>query len=210
MTAEAIVLAGGLGTRLGALTAGVPKPMVPIRGRPFLCFVLDYLVREGISRIILSVGYLHEAIEAFFGTRYRDTEIIYAVEDEPLGTGGALRLALSLAQTDLVLVLNGDTIFPVPVRFLVEAQQRLEADLVMALKRVTESGRFGRIELDAGRVTSFMEKSGAGAALINGGVYLVRRERILAHLPRSAGSLERDVLPGLVRSHVIAGVIADA
>ena len=111
---EAIVLAGGRGTRLQPLVNDRPKPMAEINGRPFLAWLLDDLITKGITRIILSVGYRHEMIRNWFGERYRGCELCYAVEETPLGTGGGLRKALELARSEVVFVVNGDTWFPVP------------------------------------------------------------------------------------------------
>ena len=110
---EAIVLAGGFGTRLAHIVSDVPKPMAPVCGRPFLRFILDDLQKKGVERIILATGYKRECIEEFFGTHYRGMEIVYSPEDTPLGTGGAIKRALSLCREDWVAVLNGDTYFDV-------------------------------------------------------------------------------------------------
>jgi D-glycero-alpha-D-manno-heptose 1-phosphate guanylyltransferase len=207
---EAIVLAGGRGTRLGALTGQLPKPMVPVAGRPFLAFVLDHLVGQGVTRIILSVGYLHEAIESHFGARYRDVALVYVVEVQALGTGGGTRLALEQAREQLVFVVNGDTLFPASFADMLAMQKSMQADVVMALKPVPAAGRFGQVQVDHGIVTGFQEKAGDGQALINGGTYLMRRNRILRLLPQGASSLEYDLVPGILKTHVVAAVVADA
>jgi D-glycero-alpha-D-manno-heptose 1-phosphate guanylyltransferase len=207
---EAVVLAGGRGTRLGALTEKLPKPMVPVAGRPFLAFVLDHLVAQGVTRIILSVGYLHEIIESYFGVRYRSAALVYVVEQQALGTGGGTRLALERATKQLVFVVNGDTLFPVPFADMLAMQKSMQADVVMALKPVAAAGRFGQVQLDHGIVVGFQEKSGDGQALVNGGTYLVRRSRILPLLPQGMSSLEYDLIPGILKSHVVAAVVADA
>lgn len=206
---EAIVLAGGRGTRLGALTGQLPKPMVPVAGRPFLAFILDHLIGQGVNRIILSVGYLHEVIEAHFGANYRGAALVYAVEAQALGTGGGTRLALEQAQEEFVFVVNGDTFFPAGFQAMLQIQKSMQADVVMALKPVPAAGRFGQVQVSGGIVTGFQEKSGDGAALINGGTYLMRRRRILPLLPAGAGSLECDVIPGILKSHVVAAMTAD-
>ena len=113
MTKEAIILAGGFGTRLQGVVKDLPKPMAPVNGRPFLTYILDYLIDYQYNKVVLSVGYLHEKIEEFFGTQYKSLEIDYAVETEPLGTGGGILFAMSKCTTDNVLVINGDTMFKV-------------------------------------------------------------------------------------------------
>ena len=109
MERSAIILAGGLGTRLQGVVKDLPKPMAPINGKPFLTYLLDYLIYYGYTKVILSVGYLHEKIEDYFRNRYKSIEIDYAVETEPLGTGGAIAFALEKCQSLNVLILNGDT-----------------------------------------------------------------------------------------------------
>src|SRR5580658_4214980 len=106
---EAIVLAGGLGTRLASRLHGLPKPMAPVAGRPFLEILLNQLHRSGCTRVLLAVGHRHSVIQDHFGASFHGIEIDYAVESVPLGTGGAIRLALAHAREESVLVLNGDT-----------------------------------------------------------------------------------------------------
>ena len=113
MTKETIILAGGFGTRLQGVVKDLPKPMAPVNGRPFLTYILDYLIDYEYQRAVLSVGYLHEKIVDYFGKKYKTLEIDYAVEEEPLGTGGGILLAMSKCTTENVLVINGDTMFKV-------------------------------------------------------------------------------------------------
>ena len=113
MFKEAVILAGGFGTRLSHVVSNVPKPMAPVYGKPFLSYVLDRLIEAGIRRIVLATGYKHEFIEAWFGTHYREAEIIYSNEDTPLFTGGAIRQAASKLESEHFVVLNGDTLFDI-------------------------------------------------------------------------------------------------
>ena len=171
---KAIVLAGGLGTRLAHVTSDIPKPMAPIASRPFLEYLLDYLIDQGCEEIVLAVSYKWEVIQKYFGDEYRDISLKYSVEDTPLGTGGAIRQAIELLADGDVVVLNGDTLFHVDLRGLAAEHRSSGARLSMALKRVADSGRFGRVEVSAdGVVTSFMEKSTGGPGWINGGVYIL-------------------------------------
>src|SRR5262245_49936719 len=118
---QAIVLAGGLGTRLRATIGDIPKPLAPVRGRPFLEYLLAYWIGQGVTSFILSVGYRSEMITGHFGASFRGAAIDYAVEDRPLGTGGGLLLATTrLAADDPFLVLNGDTYFEVPLAALLK------------------------------------------------------------------------------------------
>lgn len=186
---EAVVLAGGLGTRLRTAVADVPKPMAPVGGRPFLERLLDYWVLQGVHRAILAVGYMHELIRAHFGQRYRGCEIEYSVEDQPLGTGGALLHALPVVKNERFLVLNGDTYFAIPLQQLIEFHEHKSADITMSLFRSNDA-RYTGVALDArGRVTGF-----SGRGLVNGGVFLFQRDAVPA--PRGKGplSLEKDLL----------------
>lgn len=140
---EALILAGGLGTRLRAAVPDLPKPMAPIRNRPFLEHQMDYWIGQGVTKFILSVGYMHELIEAHFGETYRQCPVVYAREAAPLGTGGGLLLGLSHAQENEVLVLNGDTFFEVSLAQFRAQHQALQADASIALRRIAKNARYG-------------------------------------------------------------------
>ncbi|HEY3078260.1 MAG TPA: nucleotidyltransferase family protein [Burkholderiales bacterium] len=188
---EAVVLAGGLGTRLRAAVSDVPKPMAPVGGRPFLERLLDYWIAQGVSRAVLAAGYMYDSIRRHFGDEYRGCAIAYSIEDHPLGTGGALVQSLPLVHSETFLVLNGDTYFAVPLEALGAAHRQRRAEVTMSLFR-SDNPRYMGIALDAsGRVTSF-----AGHGVVNGGVFLFERA-VLAQLPPGTASLERDVLPNL-------------
>ena len=186
---EAVVLAGGLGTRLRAAVSDVPKPMAPIQGRPFLERLLDYWIGQGVRRAILAVGYMHDTIRRHFGEQYRGCEIAYSIESQPLGTGGALVQALPLVSERTFLVLNGDTYFAVPLATLSDFHRQHGADVSLSLFR-SDNPRYTGIALAPdGRVASF---AGQGAA--NGGVFLFERAAA-ARLPAGVSSLEKDLLP---------------
>ena len=171
---KAIVLAGGLGTRLASVTNDIPKPMAPIRSRPFLEYLLDDLVEQDIKKVVLAVSYRWEKIREHFGSVYRGMDLDYSVEEEPLGTGGAIRLALGKLSDDEVVVLNGDTRFRVDLKEMEKIHRNAGVQLTIALKQVADSGRFGRVEVSAdGVVTSFLEKSTGGPGWINGGIYML-------------------------------------
>lgn len=172
---EAIILAGGLGTRLKDTVPDLPKPLAPIAGRPFLCFLLDTLARQGITRAILSVGYCHEAIVAAIGSRHGNMEIAYCIEDCPLGTGGGLRKALSQAADTAAFVMNGDTYFAVDLQRMLLRHRQSATMLTVALRQVPDTERYGRVEQTAGYITHFKEKGIPGAGMINGGIYLADR-----------------------------------
>ncbi len=174
---EAIVLAGGLGTRLQEVLRGMPKPMAPVAGRPFLEYLLDYLSGEGICRVILSVGYQHDIIQSHFGDSYRGLALAYSVEESPLGTGGGLAAALQHCQGNKVFVVNGDTYFPVALSRLRQCFTLHRAHLAIALHRAKDTSRYGTLLLnDKGRIVQFLEKTETPTSpLINGGIYLAGR-----------------------------------
>ena len=171
---KAIVLAGGLGTRLAHVTSDIPKPMAPIASRPFLGYLLDYLIDQGCEEIVLAVSYKWEVIQGYFGFEYRGKPLKYSVEDAPLGTGGAIRQAMEFLGDDDVVVLNGDTLFHVDLKSMANEHLSSGTRLSLALKRVADSGRFGRVEVSGDYVvTSFQEKTAGGPGWINGGIYML-------------------------------------
>ncbi len=204
---EAVVLAGGLGTRLRAELADVPKPMAPVGGRPFLERLLDYWIAQGMDRAVLALGYKHEAIRSHFGASYRGCEITYSVEARPLGTGGALLHALALLKGKTFLVLNGDTYFAIPFDELAAFHKASEADITLALFR-SANPRYTGVALDAaGRVTSF-----SGKGLANGGVFLFERTALEQYRGKQLSSLENDLLqnhPGPIYGHVFDAPFVD-
>lgn len=191
---DAIVLAGGRGTRLGELTRELPKPMIAVGGRPFLAFVLDRLVDGGVRRVTLSVGYRADAIRAHFGDRYRDATLRYAVEEDALGTGGAIAFALQGMGDAPVLVVNGDTLLQADFAAIARWYLQEPVPLAMVLRRMDDVARYGAVTMEGDRVTGFLEKGRAGPGLINAGVYAIQPS-LFANLglPR-AFSFEADVL----------------
>jgi len=193
-------LAGGFGTRLRAVVPDLPKPMAPVAGRPFLEILLGALKTKGVERVVLSVGYRAELIIRHFGEHWRGLEIDYAVENTPLGTGGAVRLALSHCGSDPVLVVNGDTFLNLELSALA-ARGTAEGAPLLVARAVPDTARFGRLEVDCGRLSGFAEKGVSGPGLINAGCYLVPRD-LLAEMPADKPfSLENDFLaPSGVRA----------
>jgi D-glycero-alpha-D-manno-heptose 1-phosphate guanylyltransferase len=203
---KAIVLAGGLGTRLARITGEIPKPMAPIGSRPFLEYVLDYLSEQGSEAAVLAVSYRWEVIREHFGAVYRGMPLKYSVEDEPLGTGGAIRQALEILSDEQVVVLNGDTLFCVDLESLEKIHRNKLARLSIALKPVADSGRFGSVEVSAdGVITKFLEKTAAGPGSINGGIYMLDR-RLFTDFPMPARfSFEKDLIePNIGRIRPLA------
>ncbi len=196
---SAVILAGGLGTRLRSAVPDLPKPMAPISGRPFLEYQLDYWISQGVSRFVLSVGYRHEAITEHFGPRYKGVGLEYAIEEQPLGTGGAFLLAAEkTGLREPFLLLNGDTYFGVDWSVLNDYALEHDADWCLSLFKTSEQGRYMGIEVSSqGRITSLKSGVEQGPRLANGGVYWVH-PRVLSG-PRTFGeklSLENDLFPG--------------
>lgn len=168
---QAIILAGGFGTRLKAVIKEIPKPMATIGDKPFLEYLLKYLKQQGIASVILSVGYKREVIEEYFKDSFCGLEILYSVEKEPLGTGGAIKQALGLASRNPLYVLNGDTYFDINLSDL-----SLEggSKICLGLKKMQDFERYGCVEIDSsGLIQAFREKEFRQEGLINGGVYLI-------------------------------------
>jgi D-glycero-alpha-D-manno-heptose 1-phosphate guanylyltransferase len=191
---EAIILAGGLGTRLRSVVTDLPKPLAPVHGRPFLALVLDQLVDAGFETAILAAGYRHEAIRDCFGDGYRGLVLRYSVESEPLGTGGAMRLACRQATARDVFVLNGDTYLELDYAAMLGAHVRASARFSMAVCHVPDVARYGALDLDNGIVRAVREKGGSGPGWINGGTYVLGaalRARLRAD---GAFSFEHDLL----------------
>jgi D-glycero-alpha-D-manno-heptose 1-phosphate guanylyltransferase len=179
---QAIVLAGGLGTRLKSVVPDLPKPMAPVAGRPFLTWVLDRLVDAGFERTVLAVGYRHEVIRDHFGESYRGMALRYSIESTPLGTGGAIRLAADQVTALPAFVLNGDTYLELDYRAMLDAHQQSRASLSVAICRAPDVSRYGAVELEGDRIHDFLEKGRAGLGFINAGVYLLSSE-ILQQIP---------------------------
>ena len=199
---EAIVLAGGFGTRLRAVVPDVSKPMAPIAGKPFLEILLGALSRKGFTRAILSLGFMSETITGHFGNRFADMDLDYMVEEVPLGTGGAVRLALTKCVADHVYVFNGDTYLDLEVA-AVEAHWQAHRLPIIVGREVPDTSRFGRLLTEAGMVTGFAEKGLNGFGLINAGCYVMNRGQLDAFAINSPFSLESDYFVQVVASAAI-------
>jgi D-glycero-alpha-D-manno-heptose 1-phosphate guanylyltransferase len=207
---EAIVLAGGLGTRLRSAVPDLPKCMASVGGRPFIAYVTDHFKKAGIGRFIFALGYKSAAFEDFFGEAFPDGGYEVSLEEEPLGTGGAIRQACTFAKDRTVLILNGDTFFRIDPVALSDFHAGHEADCTLCLKPMRHFDRFGVVELGGdGRVRHFREKQHYSEGLINGGVYALDREKFLAERLPAAFSFERDWLERMVDSRRIYGLEQD-
>ena len=199
-----ILLAGGLGKRLRPVVQDVPKPLAPVAGRPFLEHLMDFWIGQGATCFVLSVGYRHEMVETHFGRAYRSVPVAYAVEHEPLGTGGGLLLALAKARArGAVFAANGDTFFAVDAVAMRRRHAACGALFTMALFRSTDTDRYTPVERDAqGRITAMNASVSGARPLANGGVYLIEPEAF-SHTGFRSGdrvSLEAELLPALLRA----------
>jgi D-glycero-alpha-D-manno-heptose 1-phosphate guanylyltransferase len=196
---EAIILAGGKGTRLQSVVNDLPKPMAPVNGKPFLWHLLSYLTQQGVSRFILSVGYKHRAIIDYFGNSFNNAEIEYAIEQEPLGTGGGIKLAVSKVKSNQFWVINGDTFVRLS---LAKYQQHCPTyNLNLALVKLTDFDRYGVVETINNRVSAFKEKEFHKEGYINAGIYLMTKKFTEEYFPeKNKFSFEQDILEKYVNT----------
>ena len=190
---EAIVLAGGFGTRLKQVVPELPKPMAPVAGRPFLEILLTSLAQKGFSRVIMSLGHMADNVTSHFGDEYAGMELVYEIEEAPLGTGGAVRQALAHCKTDHVFVFNGDTYLDLEAADI-EAQWQAHHAPVIVARDVPDTARYGRLDTSNGRVLGFVEKGVAGPGLINAGCYVLPTNIMNGFALGQPFSLEADFL----------------
>ena len=216
----AIILAGGMGTRLRPILADVPKALAPAAGKPFLYYVLSYLEGQGIKKVVLALGYRAEQVLVYIrqhqeGGSPWDMEITSSIEKQPLGTAGAVKLALESAPVDAgesFFVVNGDTLFTVDFRNMMETYHQRKGTATIALLETVDNKSRGNVQLDEGGwVRSFIEKPDEGGrALVNGGVYLLKPAALESIDPGQPASLEAQIFPTLAEQGTLAGCIQDA
>jgi D-glycero-alpha-D-manno-heptose 1-phosphate guanylyltransferase len=196
----AAILAGGLGTRLRPVMADRPKVLAEVGGRPLIFYLLDQLAAAGIQDVVLCTGYLGHQVKEVLGESHGPLRLIYSQESSPLGTGGALRLALPLFLTDQVLILNGDSFCDANLRALALIHRLRTAKATILLVEVSDTGRFGWVEVDAGgAVREFLEKGRKrGPGWINAGIYLIDRSLLQTIPSDQSVSLERESFPAWV------------
>ena len=213
---DALLLAGGLGTRLRSAVPDLPKPMAPVNGRPFLEYLMRHWRGQGVGQFFLSVGYRRDAIVDYFANDYCGSAINYIVEEQPLGTGGALFLALSeYSLSSPFLMINGDTFFPVDYEGLLHTHLAHGADITVALTRVVNNSRYSGVQLDAdGLISNFSAQRGEdGGRVINAGVYLIEPGALEEYVGKPAGvvSFEDVIIPELITNGArVAGHVAEA
>jgi len=209
MINEAIILAGGFGTRLRKVLENTTKPMAPINGKPFLEYQLNYLKSFGINRVVMAVGYLSEQIVDHFGNSFNGIEIVYTFEKNPLGTGGGIKLAFSKIIGETAIVVNGDTLFEVDLGEFFQQHSSHGSSFSLALRELNDVGRYGSVMLNDGNIIhKFAEKGiNHGKGLINGGVYLINKDFFKRmHLPVKF-SMENDVFEKYCNKGLFMGFV---
>jgi D-glycero-alpha-D-manno-heptose 1-phosphate guanylyltransferase len=196
---SAVILAGGLGTRLRSVVPDLPKPMAPIKGRPFLEYQMQYWIAQGINHFVLSLGYRYQVIIDYFGAQFEGVDVDYVIEETPLGTGGGLLLASKkVSQKENFLLLNGDTYFAIGLNDLINFSEKNKADWCFALFKTREVDRYLGVDLTpSGQIISLQADSSTLERQVNGGVYLVNPHALnaLPILPSNNISLEQDIFP---------------
>jgi len=196
----AVILAGGLGTRLRPVLSDRPKVLAEVLGRPFLTYLLDQLSYAGARKVILCTGYMGDRLQEVYGDTYKSLHLLYSQEDEPLGTGGALRLALPLIKSNPVLVMNGDSYIHADLNSYVDWFFHIDRNASVLLAKMPDTSRYGTVKVKKDKsVSAFEEKEKAkGAGWINAGVYLVKTSLLKSIPSGKAFSLEREFFPSLV------------
>ena len=208
---EAIVLAGGLGTRLRSVVPDLPKCMAPINGIPFLSYLIDHLTTQGVTKFIFALGYKSDEFIHFLNTKLPNKNFSIVIEDEPLGTGGAIKLAASKASNKDIIALNGDSLYKVNLNQLMQFHIAHKADCTLALKPMEQFERYGSVVINANTtIASFKEKQFMKAGLINGGVYALNVASFLAKPLPTQFSLEKDYLEKYAQEGKFYGNIQEA
>ncbi|MEX1000523.1 MAG: nucleotidyltransferase family protein [Crocinitomicaceae bacterium] len=207
---EAIVLAGGFGLRLRSEIGELPKSLARVNDLPFLNYVLNHLKKYGIKKVVLSVGYKWEMISDYYGKKYEGMELVYAIEEQPLGTGGAIRHALEYISDHHFLALNGDTIFDIDLQAFYTFHLKENGLVTIAAKKMQDTGRYGSLQIDKNhKVLQFNEKKAGENGIINGGIYCLSKD-IQSFFPdEEKFSFEKDVLPSLVGKDMLKSCLFD-
>jgi D-glycero-alpha-D-manno-heptose 1-phosphate guanylyltransferase len=179
MKSDLIILAGGLGTRLQHILPGIPKPMAPINDLPFLQYLLLYIKKFNPKRIILSVGYENNQIVSYFGNQFEGIELIYSIENNPLGTGGAIKKSLLCSSTDNSFIINGDTFFDVDLNQMEKQHLHNQDDMTIAVKEMIDFNRYGSLLIENKRIINFAEKKFITKGFINAGIYSINNQKFL-------------------------------
>jgi D-glycero-alpha-D-manno-heptose 1-phosphate guanylyltransferase len=206
---EAIVLAGGLGTRLKGEVPDLPKCLAPVAEKPFLDYIIQYLLDQKVDKIIFALGVLHEKVTHHLTQNWPDLSYAISIESEPLGTGGAISLAANHVTSDTFFVLNGDTYFDIKLDDLAKTHTETQAKITLALKPMSHFDRYGSVVLEDQIITHFNEKVFMDFGLINGGIYLLERAFLTQNEPATKYSFEKEILEPSAARGVVSGCICD-
>lgn len=206
---EAVILAGGMGTRLRSVIKDIPKPMAPVNGKPFMLFVLQWVKRYPVEKIILSLGFKPDNVRNYFGDSFSGIPVEYAVEEQPLGTGGAVKYAVRFTKADDILVINGDTFFPVDLKKFYDFHKNNANSFSVALKRMKDFDRYGTVECLGETIVSFREKKFCSEGLINGGIYLINRKYLERQDLPDTFSIEKDLMEKEAGTGLLKALIFD-
>lgn len=190
---EAIILAGGFGTRLKHVVSDVPKPMAPIGDKPFLEYILEDLNKKGVIHVVLAVGYMKEKIEEYFKNQYKNIKISYSEENSPLGTGGAIKKAVSKCREEDIFVVNGDTFYDVDLEKMKKFHIENKSSLTIAVKEMENFDRYGSLIIENNKIVKFEEKKPMLKGKINGGIYLIKKN-IFQGIEQESFSFEKEIL----------------
>jgi len=207
---ECVILAGGLGTRLRQVVNDVPKVMAEVAGKPFLSYLLDWCAVQSFHRVILSIGYLSEVVIGWVRENEYPFEIQFVKEEDPLGTGGAIKLAMDSVEGRLAVVINGDTFFNVDINELYISHYQKGAMISLVLKPMIDFDRYGSVVLDEdNRITAFKEKKFCSSGLINGGIYLINKTIFASENFPVKFSFEKEVLEAKISNIPMYGNVQD-
>ncbi len=209
---QALILAGGLGTRLKTVVADKPKALSPIGNKPFLYYVIDYLQKKGITHITFSLGYLAEQIVNYLQINHSNLQYNYYIEEKPLGTGGAIKKCINLISANDFLIVNADTFFDVPLQQMFQFHSKNNNDCTIALKQMKNFDRYGTVEVDnESNIISFKEKQPKQEGLINGGFVFLNKDCFIQHTKNlnEVFSFEKDFLEKNLHQIKIKGFIGN-
>lgn len=207
---EAVILAGGLGTRLRDAVPDLPKCMAPVNGQPFIGYIIDYLQSQGIKRFIFSLGYRSDDFIAYIQQKLPLENYEIVIESHPLGTGGAIQFACTYARTEDLVVVNGDSIFKTDLAYQADFHFAHGAECTLALKTMEKADRYGAVELNPDHtIAAFKEKAYFEKGLINAGVYILNRAVYFDRFLPEVFSFENDYLQKFYDEQTMYGVISD-
>jgi len=200
----AVILAGGMGTRLRQVVSDRPKVIAEINGKPFITYLLDQLANAGLHQVIISTGYMASLIEETIGFSYKGLQVDYSREETPLGTAGALKLAEQIVDAEYCLVMNGDSYTEFDAISLFMSGKQKNVSIVLLVKMVSDTFRFGTIQMnEQNEIVRFVEKGETtGSGLINAGVYIMKTSALQKIPDKAPCSLEYDFFPAMIGKNI--------